>query len=396
MRKKINTLFMIVLIGMMGIMISSPSVKAEGEPYAEWIDTNGQQYLHVVADDYYTLGVLKGSNLAMQELTLRAVIEGVALAYGLDYATVRYFASGYDAYVPEDYRNEFQGIADGVNLAMQSLGMTPDFDYMDVLVQNAFVDIMYGQLLPMMAGEHMVIPDQELGCSAFGAMNRFLWFNSPMVAQNFDFDPNFVGTLAFVLSEINDVSVFALHFGACMLPTGENSHGVKVVVNALRTVVYCTPQDPTGVMARDAFEHSTSALEFENHITDSMSYNMIICDDNDLIGLQVSPIKIVREDVTTTVVRTNTFIDEELKMYLIDPTYSVERQAYLEQRMDEEYINRRWIALMLNQRVMDILADEPIICRSGDESSHTLAFYNSYGSFGIGNLANDPAGVVPI
>lgn len=65
-----SALLFFILAYSVGFCFLNSAVACENDTYdinyAEWRPSNGQPFLYVKADDYYTLGYLEGQNLAFQ------------------------------------------------------------------------------------------------------------------------------------------------------------------------------------------------------------------------------------------------------------------------------------------------------------------------------------------
>ncbi|MHA2287492.1 MAG: hypothetical protein ACXABG_01770, partial [Promethearchaeota archaeon] len=137
----------------------NPSLACENNTYetsyAEWKFSNGQPYLYVKADNYYTLGYLEGKNLAFQTAWMKLMIMLQAQEIGLSYDAAIFYALDYLDFFPEDYLLEMNGFADAIDsVLVPFMGVVYNItiDFLDVLAQNCFWDIYYGKIVPMMSG----------------------------------------------------------------------------------------------------------------------------------------------------------------------------------------------------------------------------------------------------
>ena len=105
--------------------------------YAEWKFSNGQPYLWIKAEDYYTLGYLEGQNLAFQSAWMKLMIMMQAQEIGLSYDVAIFYALNYLEYFPEDYLLEMRGFADAIEFVLvpfMRVVYTITIDFLDVLV----------------------------------------------------------------------------------------------------------------------------------------------------------------------------------------------------------------------------------------------------------------------
>ncbi len=384
MRKHSKVLIAVVLSLSFSLNFGLFQVSAnEGiEPFAEWKTSNGQDYLYIEANNHYELGLLKGSYLVEKIYGLRLAIEGFGQSFGVSYEQILMMASQYDAFIPDEYREEFTGIADGVCLVLGN----DAFTYSDVLVQNVFFDILLAQVIPMTA-----MTQSPVGCSAMGVIEKIFWFKYPIVMQNFDFTLGFEVTLSFVHAVTPDFEYFALNMGSVVLPTGKNGHGVNFVINVVQSNVYRPANSyGSGVLIRRMLEKSISAKDALNYVEPLASFNLMISDHRSLYALQVNSNEVLVEKVSTFAVRTNTYVEESWQQYLVDPLYSKDRQEYITETLDENYLNLGFIRLIDPEAMREILRDSPLVNRET-----TMAFYDSTGYFGLGNYQDSPAGIIP-
>jgi hypothetical protein len=369
------------------IPITSSAIKG----FAQWKSSNGQAYLLINAQDYYSLGYLTGKGLVNQILTMDAIIKSVICSYGLNLQEILYYAQIYDLFIPMEYKNEMQGIADATSLT-----------YLDVLLQEVFLDLYYGILIPAQIGI-----DGVGACTALAIKNT-KWHAT--IGQNMDFGIIFLPTLAYVkYTVMGKQAVFSLRMGASTLAIGKNKR-VSSTLTLVQTWKMANFGTPTGIKARIAFENCKTASEFFEVMTSSYcaSWNYVISDfKGNIIAAETLPDSVIVKDLKfgETAVRTNTYISEALKMFLIDSTYSLPRQMKAEELLKTKQ-ESKWI--VREKDLMDILCfydgTDASICRFPDSVDPTYvcteAFFVSSGVrkgyFGIGNPIQSTWGRIPI
>ncbi len=399
--------FLIVLIIFsFSISLIPPSVNACGKPpyfdqHALWKESNGQKYLEIKANDYYTLGFFEGIELDSKIIALKTSIEAMFANYGILYSYLLDLANLYKPFIPGDYITEMQGMVDA--LKFQNI----TFD--DVLLQNCFMDIYYGIFIPQMSGSSL--PPIEIGCTAIAALNKG---GSVSIGQNFDFSQFLHPTLSFVFHQIKGkTSIFSIRMGGMLaLPMGKNNKGVISMVSIVETIVMGAFGIPATIRTRMAFENSKRAEDFFQYMKGSnvpVSFNSIYADKKSkVIGTENVPNICVKNSVNGLdyIVRTNTFVSDDLKSYLIDPLYSVNRQKKAEDLVENSFKDK---SLSL-QEFMTILqykdGTDASICRidsSDPIASQTGAFMvckqkesHNFGFFGLGNALENSWAIVPI
>ncbi len=402
--KKESIFAILLAFGISTILIIEPvsacSNKKEIYNNFKWVESNGQLYLDIRATDYYSLGQLEGSQLNSQILGLKVSIQALFANYGIPYEYLIQLAYLYENYVPEEYIEEMTGIAD----VLKPYNIT----YSDILLQNCFIDIYYGQLVPQMSGNPL--PPLEMACTAIASKNKD---NSITIGQNFDFSSFLHPTLSFVRHQIKGKPViFSLRMGAMLgLPVGKNSNGVYSTITVIKTIVMGSIGIPSTSRTRMAFEKSKKASDFyeilwgENIPT---SFNSILADKkNNAIGSENIPNLSSIKEITTAeyLIRTNTYITEEFKPYLLDPSYSIERHQKAIELVDK-YFNDD--SLTLKELILILRYEDGTnasITRAGStnpEDPQTGAFISfkswrsfSFGVFGLGNPVDNSLGIVP-
>ena len=360
------------------------NIMPKSKSYAIWCNTNGQKYLEVNAPDHYRLGFLQGHYLSKKIHELKEIIKLLVLKYISKKYTYQIFikiSKPYEKFIPKDLILEMKGMADAIK----------GISYEDILLQNCFLDILYGQLIPKDI-HNPILHSFHLGCTSFGVINT----KSVLTGQNFDFAIIFKPTLSFVLLKMpNKPDIFSLRLGSLLsLPAGMNSFGVCVNVNIVKSRVEGTISIPASIRSRMAFETSKNAEDCYKFLINShntASYNLLISDNSKIIAVECLPINYIREDVINKVVRSNTFISNSIQKLLIKQNYSKKRQKYAEIRLNEAYGNKK----LTNEELINLLADEPIICRIKPYKSMTIAFLTKI-YFGIGNAKHNGLGRVPL
>ncbi len=361
--------------------------------YAKWKEDNRQKYLHIITTTYYELGYLEGQNLANEILTMDYILKNLIASYNLDINQVIYLAYIYDQFIPEEYKMELTGIADAI----------PTLSYTDILLQVVFLDLYYGILIPQMIGVDPALH----ACTAISAKNSK---TSVTIGQTMDFGLLFYPTLNFVKhTVIGKQTAFSLRMGAAVLPIGKNRR-VSSTVNLVQTWKVAEFGIPTCIKSRIAFETCKTAKEFSELMTSSYccSWNYMFSDKRgNLIVSETIPSLKIEETINKHgfAVRTNTYISEELKIFLLDPLFSIERQQKAEELTQQELNEDGKLSV---KELMNILSyydgTEASICRypipNDLTSVCTLAFFVSQGCrkgyFGIGNTRDSDWGRIPL
>lgn len=194
--------------------------------YAEWRFSNGEPYLYVQADNYYTLGYLEGQNLAFQTAWMKFMILLQAEQIGLPYKVAIYYALDYLDYFPEEYILEMQGIADAIDVVqIPFMGQVYEItiDFLGVLAQNCFWDVYYGKIVPMLSG-YPQPPLIVAGCTAIGSNTG----KKAILGQTFDISLLMQPTASWVYIKIQGKKVFSFRTGSMLAMGGVNKHGVAI------------------------------------------------------------------------------------------------------------------------------------------------------------------------
>jgi hypothetical protein len=358
----------------------------DSELFGAWRKSNGQPYLELRAPDNYSLGKLEGKFLERKIVFFKHIIKLMKIPFFRKFSYkdwIKLSREHVNAYPSEfekdvnDLKDELRGIADIIK----------NISYDDLLVQNSFIELLYGELVPNQK-KRVFNNSLDLGCTSFGFKKKD---GSTFIGQNFDFNRFMLKpAVSFVKHKLPDKpEIFSFRLGGMLaLPAGKNSHGVKMNVNIVKSLIQKRHIFPTGMRTRLGY-NMKSAKDVHNILTsqfpESICYNLIIADNNDLISCEISPKLIIKNTIKDWVVKSNTFVSEKLQKYLGVPKYSKERQQYGENKARELYING-----LSEEELMKILSDKPTICRV-----NTVAFFTD-NYYGIGNPFKDPHGKVPI
>jgi hypothetical protein len=357
-----------LLVGLSQITLAHSSNKI---PQNQWIQKGGQKYLEINAKNHYELGTLEGTFLAEQILYLDGLLEQLVISYGYDMDAFLAFCYIYEQFIPLEYIQEMKGISDVLPIS-----------YEKILLQNVWLDLYYGQLIPAQA-----FLSDDMGCTAIGVNHKFL----DTIGQNLDFGAVFLPSISWIKYKVaNSPNVFCLMLGSAKLPSGKNEY-VICTTNLVQTILPGSYAMPYSICSRLAFETSKSANDFLNKvICKTSSWNYIILNNpykyRNAVPIGVESLNgyCVFEEGTQFVVRTNTFVSPYLKPYLINQEYSVDRQERATNLIKED--KDRFTL----KDCGELLSDDLIVKDfSGNiYSTITLAFFFSNGRFtyfGIGN-----------
>jgi hypothetical protein len=362
--------------------VDTSSARSRGRCEAEmgWIETNGQQYLQLTAENHYELGALEGQYLADKILYGHGLIQQLVQQYQLDINELMYLAQLYENFIPERYKQEMQGISSVLPIT-----------YNDILLQNAWLDIYYGHLIPQMTGAG-VPPIEIAGCTAIGTNNFVL----DAVGQNMDFAAPFEPSTYWIRYKVGDSPrVFCLGVGSGKISIGKNPY-VIAAATVIKTAVTGEIGIPQCVKSRMAFETAENADEFVSIMESSFtsSWNYIVADTifseafSKPIACETLPATAVNIPVEDITVRTNTYVTDSLRPYLLSQTYSMARQAKAEYLAEEDR------GRLTIKEIGEILSyhdgTDASITRYAQtpEDTKTLAFFISNGIisyFGLGN-----------
>ncbi|MFX1374897.1 MAG: carcinine hydrolase/isopenicillin-N N-acyltransferase family protein [Promethearchaeota archaeon] len=258
--------------------------------YAEWRISNYQQYLYVVANDYYTLGFLEGQHLAFQTAWMKLMIMLQAQELGLSYEHALSYTADYLEYIPEKYLLEMQGIADAIDIVpIPFMGeiYQISIDFIDVLAQNCFWDIYYGRIIPMLTG----YPQSPLiagGCTAIGAHTG----KKTSFAQTIDLSSLMIPSASWVLTKINNKKFFSFRIGSMLAMGGVNKWGLSISVNLLEVLNYGTSGKPLSIIYRNVLENAIFIRQAKNIIISNdftLGWNYIIRNRRYMLAIETIP-----------------------------------------------------------------------------------------------------------
>ncbi|MHA1340334.1 MAG: C45 family autoproteolytic acyltransferase/hydrolase [Promethearchaeota archaeon] len=384
-RRRILAIFIIIL-GLFGLsnltfrIISYHNVVG----IAEWRSSNSQDYLYVEAEDPYAIGYLTGEKLSWQILNLKIIILIMAPGFDVNYIDMLRMSKNYLDVIPSQYIKEMQGMADG---ATHGLGIPITFN--DILLQNTFLDIFYGEIIPN--------SPVQIGCTAIIANNSD---GQIILGQNFDFNKIFAGTISFVhLKQGDKPSIFTPRFGAMIcLPMGKNENNVSILTTVVKVNVESHIGLPISFRSRYALMEAKNASDFLDLFFNksleptSLGYTMLVADKKEIYSIDNVPINITIEKPNYKV-KTNTFTNEFWQQYLFNKNYSKNRQNRAEELFNEKYSD----GILNLTELKTILSDKNGIIQKADNSLEveTIAFITS-SSFGKGILGESMEGAMPI
>ncbi len=330
--KKKSALLIFIMAFSVSICFLNSAVACESDTYetnyAEWIRSNGEPYLYVQADNYYTLGYLEGQNLAFQTAWMKFMIMLQAEQIGLPYEVAIYYALDYLDYFPEEYILEMQGIADGIDVVqIPFMGKVYEItiDFLDVLAQNCFWDVYYGKIIPMLSG-YPQPPLIVAGCTAIGSNTG----KKAILGQTFDISLLMQPTASWVYTKIQGKKVFSFRTGSMLAMGGVNKYGVAISVNLLEVLNLGCVGKPISVIYRSALENAKNVEEAKNIILNNdftLGWNYIIRDTRHIIAIETIPnsysIEIIGRGGYTF--DANVYENPYFKAFMIYPTNYVER-----------------------------------------------------------------------
>lgn len=362
---------------------------ADYSPHAIWIKSNGQQYLQVIAPDHYQLGKLEGKFLKKQIKGFKKYIKIIAYSFFwrgmtykkcIDYALhsiepMRNYEENHNNFKP--LLDEMHGMADAIQ----------GISYEDVLLQNYFIELLYGILTPTF---RYSVPDTfQVGCTALGSFDHT---GKPLIGQNFDFNRLTRTYSSFVHHRLPETpEVFSFRVGGMLsLPAAKTTNNLMMNVSVVKTRFPSNPIVGTGIRTRWGLENHEKAREMYLALEkekDALGYNLLISDKKELYALEVTDYGIIAERVKKTAVRTNTFLSDEFQKYLWVSRYSKRRQKYAEKLLSQRY--NKGPKGITEKDLLDILSDNPKICRL-----KTTAYITPQ-HFGIGRPCKQKHGEIP-
>ncbi|MFX1233573.1 MAG: C45 family autoproteolytic acyltransferase/hydrolase [Promethearchaeota archaeon] len=353
--------------------------------YSEWVNSNGQKYLYIEADNSYDLGYHTGFQLSSEIIKMKLLIYLYAPILGLCYSEFENLCLNYLSYIPEIYKQEIQGISDGA-----SAGGGFYISFRDIVVQSVFFEVVYGRISPSKLSMNKV-----LGCTALGSKNMN---GSVVIGQNMDLLKPFSWVQSFVLHRLKGKPlIFTYRLGGCpALPMGKNEYGLTIITNLVQTNIEAPVTEPTFVVVREGLtnykniEDICKTLVLNNK--SAYSRNLIVANRTSILSVQALPENHTIQIPTTTIVQSNTYVNPYWQKYLTDLNYSKDRQALAENLISIAYNNNE----LTNSELLNILKSQPIICRDepGLFGTQTVAFM-TFNSFGLGK-PNRRIGIIPI
>lgn len=364
------------------------SVEAPISGSAEWIDSNGQKYLNIKADDYYSLGFHTGYHLWRQILNAK-----VAMSMYINNDHLELIRE-FEKHIPNEYIEEMKGIAKGVSVRAGIY-----ISYEDILKQNVFLDIYYGKINAMQN-----LNQNPIGCTSIAVKNG----NGTIVAgQNFDFTTilgkgKLLESISFVYHEVKGKNaVFSLRLGGILaLPTAKNSKGVLSLTNVISSNLQTAPGLPEMIKFRMALENANNVDEFKEIVfseNPKFVLNLIFINSTAMIGIQ-NNITAIRLNQSAVIIHANRFEYADWnEAYMHKPRYSEGRLTNAKSLVfsaiyDDSYFSEADLFSILTNRNDAFGENSAIIQNSNDVS--TMAFITTE-YFGLGT-AEGARGRLPI
>ncbi|MHA2326025.1 MAG: carcinine hydrolase/isopenicillin-N N-acyltransferase family protein, partial [Promethearchaeota archaeon] len=296
--------------------------------YAEWRISNNQQYLYIEADDYYTLGLLEGQNLAFQIAWMKLMIILQAQEIGLSYDHALYYTADYLDYIPEEYLLEMQGMADAIDvITIPFMGeiYEIEIDFIDILAQNCFWDIYYGRIVPMLTG-YPQSPIITGACTAIGSHTR----KKTTFGQTIDLSFLMMPSASWVYTKINGKKYFSFRIGSMLAMGGINKWGLSISVNLLEVFNLGCSGKPLSIIYRSVLENAKLLMQAKNIITSNdftLGWNYILRTRKHMMAIETIPnaysVEIIRRG--TYDFDANIYENGLFKMFMIFPTKYLSR-----------------------------------------------------------------------
>jgi hypothetical protein len=225
-------------------------------------------------------------------------------------------------------------MADG---ASQGSGWIVSFE--DILLQNVFLDAMYGHVIP----DYYI--NLQMGCTAVAAQNEDGTF---MIGQNFDY-PHIIGrkgpltAVSFVHTKLTGVAeIFGLRMGGMLsLPVARTGNGLTMVITVIETNITSDYAKPSVIVVREALETATNideCIDFffnQNYLT--CGFSSIITNQTHLVGVQGHSLD-YRLNNNDSMTYTNRFVyDDWNEQYFPDEDFSLTRQQYATRLTKERF-----------------------------------------------------------
>lgn len=350
----------------------------------EWKESNKQPYLYVKASDHYSLGVGVGKGLKKQIGFMHNTVMKM-LTGKVKKEMLMLLVNKYKKFVPPEYMEEIKGMHEGYK---EESGENISFD--DIFLQSVFINVIYKAMSMM--------PDmmKMMGCTNFGVVNP----NGTVThGQNYDADGRMTDGNAFVHHKLKgEPDMFSYRTGADLgTATGKNEQGVCMTVSVILSKLGPDIMTPRSILIREAMKKDT-AIEATKAMTDEkgrspFSYNLVISDNKTIVASQATPFEQRIVQVKNQIVQSNQYDYYDWVEHLVKPSYSKKRQLYSEQLLNSIYSR---YGNVTNEDLMEILRDEPIICRRApDDGLGTTILFFTRENFGLGN-AKGNIGVLPI
>lgn len=352
----------------------------------EWRSSNGQDYLYVQGQCRHDLGYAIGQGMHRQISTARALYQAVLSRNWSEPASrlIDQGIAGYQNGIPPEDMEEIEGILEGYVAASGEKAALHE-----IALQSFGIDLTH-QLESRGMGASLT------GCTNFACVNSD---GATTHGQNYDSDPKLTGADVFVHQRIpTEPEAFLYRPGGSLgMAVGKNEAGVCMTVSVVKSRCSAPVMTPRSVLVRRALRQER-AIDSLRAMTDEQgrspfSYNLIVSDSTTVAGAQAIPEEQRICQVKRMLVQSNQFDYVDWVQYLQKPAYSKKRQLYGEQLLDSMLSK---YGRVNNQDLLEILADEPVICRKKikDGLGTTVLFFTRE-SFGRGNPSDQPAGQIP-
>lgn len=331
-RRSIFLLITVTLTTFLSIISSVNACDFNDYSYAEWRSSNGQSYLYVQASDYYTLGYLEGRNLAFQTAYMKLMILLQAQQLGLDYDSAVYYSLPYLEFFPEDYLSEMQGMADGIDHVLIQFMDTIyniTIDFMDILAQNCFWDVYYGQIVPLFSG----YPQPPLiagGCTAIAS--KVGGCSKTVFGQHVDLTQLMSPTTSFVYTKINGKKIFSFRTGSLLAMGGVNKYGIAISDNLLEVLTVGCVGKPVSVIYRSVLENAKNVWQAQEIVISNdftVGWNYIIRGRRYITAIETIPNSYSTEFISRNgyTFDANIYENSNFRMYMIYPLTYLERHS---------------------------------------------------------------------
>jgi len=231
-----------------------------GEGYLE--DINGLLVLHVKGSPYemgYQYGFLLRDRL---ETDIQSSIQ-YCIDMGYSYEHLVTNAQAVELYIPQEYIQEMQGLADGANV-----------NYIDVLICQVLNDI-------LLAG----------GCSGFAAFGDATVDGHLYLGRNYDFGlppemiPVATGPVVVYKPESGNAYILVGYLGEIQTFTGMNNQGIALGKNGCSSTDLTLDGMPSGFMLKQVLQYSNNLMEATDIICQTprtKGWNIVLGDGKDL------------------------------------------------------------------------------------------------------------------